>query len=311
MSAAPPQHQQLPQPLRVGLVGTGYWARETHAPGITAAAGAELVAVWGRDPVAAAGLAQAHGATAYHDVADLLADVDAVSFSVPPDVQADLATAAARAGKHLLLEKPIALDLDSGAALRDAVRDNGVAALVFFTHLFAPAVRSWLGQVRATAPWSGGHAVWLGSALCDDNPFNTPWRREHGGLWDVGPHAVAGLWHTLGPVTAVTVDSGEPDLTYLVLHHVGGATSTATLTITAPDAADGFALQLWGQGGRTELPIEQVDSREALTVAVTDLVELVGSGRREHPSDVAFGYDVLQVLASAQRQLDDAARGVR
>ena len=99
MSAAPPQHQQLPQPLRVGLVGTGYWARETHAPGITAAAGAELVAVWGRDPVAAAGLAQAHGATAYHDVADLLADVDAVSFSVPPDVQADLADGG-RAGRQ-------------------------------------------------------------------------------------------------------------------------------------------------------------------------------------------------------------------
>lgn len=293
-------------PLRIGLVGTGYWARETHAPGIAAAAGAALVAVWGRDPAAAADLAQAHGATAYREYADLLDNVDAVAYSVPPDVQAGLATTAASAGKHLLLEKPIALDLTAGAALRDAVRDNGVAALVFFTHLFTPAVRTWLDRVRDDAPWSGGQAVWLGSALCDDNPFNTPWRRQHGGLWDVGPHAVAGLWHTLGPVTSVTVDSGEPDLTYLVLHHVGGATSTATLTITAPDAADGFTLQLWGPGGRTDLPIEQVDSREALTVAVTDLVDLAGSGRREHPSDITFGYDVLQVLASVQHRLDEA-----
>ena len=50
--------------LRFGLVGTGYWARETHAPGIAAAAGATLAAVWGRDHAAASALAARYGGTA-------------------------------------------------------------------------------------------------------------------------------------------------------------------------------------------------------------------------------------------------------
>ena len=293
-----------PLPLRVGLVGTGYWARETHAPAIVAAHGAELVAVWGRDPEATASLAAAHGAQACSDYVDFLGQVDAVAFSVPPDVQDRMATQAAEAGKHLLLEKPISLDLGRGEQLLHAVRDNDVAALVFFTHLFTPAVRDWLSAVAATGRWFGGTAVWLGSALSDDNPFNTPWRRVHGGLWDVGPHAVAGLWHALGPVTRVTAESGGNDLTYLVLHHEGGASSSATLTLSAPDAADGFSLQLWGDAGRSELPIEAVDSSQALSIAIDELAAMAASGARDHPADVGFGYQVLQVLASAQHQLD-------
>ena len=296
-------------PLRVGLVGTGT-GRADARTGDHRCGGAEARRGLGARPRAAAA-SRSSRRDGVRRRRRPLADVRRGLVLGAAGRPGRPATAAARPGEHLLLEKPIALDLKLGRRpARHGPGQRRRRAGVLRPPV-RPRRRSWLGPVRATAPWSAGTRVWLGSTLCDDNPFNTPWRREHGGLWDVGPHAVAGLWHTLGPVTAVTVDSGEPDLTYLVLHHVGGATSTATLTITAPDAADGFALQLWGQGGRTELPIEQVDSREALTVAVTDLVELVGSGRREHPSDVAFGYDVLQVLASAQRQLDDAARDVR
>ena len=288
-------------PLRFGLVGTGYWARETHAPAIVAADGAELVAVWGRDNDAAAALAGQVGATALPDFDDFLARVDAVCFAVPPHVQVELALRSVAAGKHLLLEKPVALDLTDAEALLAAVRERGVAAVVFFTHLFTPAVRTWFDEVAAKGPWSGGHAMWLGSALSEENPFNTPWRRRHGGLWDVGPHAIAALSRTLGPVRSVTVDRGEPDLTYLVLHHEGGATSSATLTLSAPDAAEGFTLQLWGPAGRSDLPIDDVDSTEALTVAVTELIALVRSGAREHPSDLRFGLTVQQVLEQAAR----------
>src|SRR5439155_13758261 len=96
-------------PLRFGLVGTGYWARIAHAPALAATEGIELAAVWGRDPGAAAALAAEHGATSVDDIDALLAAVDGVAFAVPPDVQAPIAAAAARAGKHLMLEKPIAI----------------------------------------------------------------------------------------------------------------------------------------------------------------------------------------------------------
>ena len=51
-------------PLRCGLVGTGHWARITHAPALASTEGIEFAAVWGRNPGAARELAAAHGATA-------------------------------------------------------------------------------------------------------------------------------------------------------------------------------------------------------------------------------------------------------
>lgn len=294
--------------LRFGLVGTGYWARETHAPGIAAAAGATLAAVWGRDHAAASALAARYGgATGHDDFDDFLADVDAVSFAVPPDVQPALAMRAAAAGKHLLLEKPMALDEATGDQLVRAVESSGVAALVFFTHLFSPPVVAWFEEVDGDR-WLGGDAYWLGSALADENPFNTPWRRRYGGLWDVGPHAVVDLWRTLGPVVRVTAELGAPDVTHLVLHHESGVSSTSTLTLSAPDAADGFTMMLWGPRGRTRMPIDDVDSMTALTVAAEALAGMARTGRRDHRASVRMGSDVLHVLAAAQRQLDAGSR---
>jgi len=95
-------------PLRFGLVGTGYWAHIAHAPALASTEGIELAAVWGRDPRAAAALAAEYQAAPYEEIEAMLAAVDGVAFAVPPDVQAPIAAAAARAGKHLMLEKPIA-----------------------------------------------------------------------------------------------------------------------------------------------------------------------------------------------------------
>jgi predicted dehydrogenase len=289
--------------LRFGLAGTGYWARITHAPVLAATEGVELAAVWGRNPRAAAALAAEHGAAAYSDLNAFLAAVDAVAFSVPPDVQSSIAVRAARAGKHLLLEKPIALsDADAEEVVR-AVADGGVASVVFFTARFQPGVRAWLADVANGDRWDGGCAVWLGTAMEADNPFNTPWRREKGGLWDLGPHVVSLLWAALGPVVSVTADAGRGDLTCLVLHHDSGAASTATVTLSAAEAAGGFDLYLWGGRGRSAVPAEADDARLALRVAVTELAANARSGHLSHPCDVRFGRDVVHVLADAQRQL--------
>lgn len=85
-------------PLRCGLVGTGHWARITHAPALASTEGIEFAAVWGRNPGAARDLAAAHGATAHADLDEFLASVDAVVFAVPPDVQSQIAVRAARLG---------------------------------------------------------------------------------------------------------------------------------------------------------------------------------------------------------------------
>ena len=290
--------------LRFGLVGTGHWARIAHAPALASTEGIEFAAVWGRNRAAARALAAEHGTRAHDDIDAFLSDVDAVAFSVPPDVQSALAIRAAGAGKHLLLEKPIAISDAAADALVRAVRDSGVASVVFFTARFQPEVRAWLADVADRGGWAGGNAVWLGSALGAASPFNTPWRREKGALWDLAPHLVSLLWASLGPVVSVTADAGRADVTHLVLHHASGATSTVTVTLSATEAADYSELYLWGESGRSAAPAETDQPVRPLRVALTELAGQASSGQRGHPCDVRFGRDIGRVLATAQRQLD-------
>jgi predicted dehydrogenase len=293
--------------LRFGLVGTGHWARITHAPALASTGGIEFAAVWGRNAGAAAGLAADYGVTAHHDLGAFLDGVDAVAFAVPPGVQAPIATRAASAGKHLLLEKPIAISAADADALASAVEQARVASVVFFTARFQADTRAWLADVTATSGWAGGCAVWLGAAWQAGSPFNTPWRRDQGALWDLGPHVISLLWASLGPVRSVTARAGRADITHLVLGHENGATSTATVTLSAPDSAAFADLYLWGPAGRSVAPVETEQPVTPLRTALTELAANARSGQAGHPCDVRFGREVGRVLAEAQRQIGASA----
>jgi len=293
------------RPLKFGLAGTGYWARIVHAPALAATAGIDLTAVWGRNPRAAAALAGSYGCAGFSNFDAFIAEVDAVAFAVPPDVQASLAAKAAVAGRHLLLEKPIAISDRAADALVGAVEDASVASVVFFTARFQADVRAWLDSVSART-WAGGAAVWLGSALMADSPFNTPWRRDNGGLWDLAPHLVSLLWASLGPVRAVTADAGAGDVTHLILHHKGGTSSTVTVSIGASEAAACCEAYLWGEAGRARAPEPTQQPAEALSVALTELVANIRSGRTRHDCDAFFGHAIAGILSAAQVQIDAA-----
>jgi predicted dehydrogenase len=294
--------------VRIGLVGTGHWARIAHAPALASTDGVEFVAVWGRSLAAAEALAAehsahtAHSVTGYDDLERFLAEVDAVAFSVPPDVQAPIAVRAAQAGKHLLLEKPVALSLVEADALVTAVEQSGVASVVFFTARFEPEVRAWIAEVTAQDGWLGAACLLLSGALSGSSPFDTPWRREKGGLWDIGPHVISMLWACLGPVEAVTAVAGQADITHLILRHPG-ATSTATVTLSAPEQAAEASLLLWGEPGRSYMPATKDDVVTTLRTAVRELVKNAEAHIQDHPCDVRFGRDVVRVLEEAERQI--------
>lgn len=223
---------------------------------------------------------------------------------MPPDVQVPIATRAARAGKHLLLEKPIAISPADADTLADAVESAQVASIVFFTGRFQADVRAWLAEALAARGWAGGCAVWLGSAMRPGSPFNTPWRQEKGGLWDLGPHVLSLLWASLGPVRSVAADAGRGDITHLVLHHDTGVTSTVTVTLDQPQNAEFSELYLWGEPGRSVCPAETEDPVVPLRTALTELAANARSGQVSHPCDVRFGRDIGHILADAQRQID-------
>jgi predicted dehydrogenase len=276
-----------------------------HGPGLMAAEGVDLVGVWGRRPERARILATGLGAKAYADFEALLADVEAVAFAVPPEVQAELGLMAAKAGKHLLLDKPVAMTVAGAHVLRDAATEAGVASVVFFTDRFADTSRAWFRDVRAVEGWRGGWLRAFSSLQEQGNPFgSSPWRWESGALWDIGPHALSTLSAALGPVRSLVAVGGDGDLVTLVIRHESGATSTASLTLFAPPAAAEFEAAVWGDVGVSPMPVRPDGSpSDLLAIAAQELVESARSGE-PHEVDVAFGARIVELLAGAQTQID-------
>jgi predicted dehydrogenase len=289
--------------MRVGLVGNGHWARVTHAAGLISEPSVELSGIWGRDRAKTAAMAAQLGTVGYDEVDQLFADVEAVAFSVPPQVQAELALRAARAGKHLLLEKPIAVSVAEADRLAEAVTEAGVASVVFFTGRFDAGQRQWLEQIVQRSDWDGAAGFWLGSAFASGSPFDTPWRRDKGGLWDVAPHALAMLTGALGPIVEITARPGRRDLVHLILRHESGTSSSYAVSIDTPEAASEVSLKVWGVAGRSVMPALADDASHALARAARELAAAAQQPMPSHPCDVRLGRSVVRLLAEAERQL--------
>lgn len=285
--------------MRFGLLGTGYWAREVHAAALTAHPEVEFVGVWGRDRAKASGTAAAFGVRPYAEVDELLREVDAVAVALPPDVQAELALHAARAGKHLLLDKPLALTVDAADAIVAEVEANHLASVIFFTQRFQPTTTAVIDQALATKGWLGGRALYFGSIYGDDSPYaQSHWRKVHGGLWDIGPHALSLLLPVLGSVAEVSAMSGPRQTTYLTLRHAGGAVSTMALTLDSAPMAARTEVELHGESGWLPLPGFDGDAVASFTRAIS-LLLAAAKGER-HGLDVHFGRDVVAILAAAE-----------
>jgi predicted dehydrogenase len=290
--------------MRVGLLGTGPWALMAYAPALSEHPELELTGVWGRRPEAAASLAGAFGSRPYDDVDRLIADVEAVAIALPPSVQAPLAARAAGAGRHLLLDKPLAVTVEAAAEVVAATRRTGVSSVVFFTTRFGVDAAGWIDEQAATGGWFTARADWIGSVFADTpSPFaHSPWRRQKGALWDVGPHALSVLLPVLGDVEDLTAAAGPGDTVHLVLRHSGGASSTATLSLTAPSNAAGATVELRGKSGVSVLPRTIEGPVPALCRAADGLLAAAGGGG-PHPCDAAFGLRVVEILADAEERL--------
>ena len=221
-------------------VGYRPLGREDHAAAVAAHPEAELVAVWGRDLKKARAVAAPYGAAAYDDLETALSDVDAVAIAVPPDVQATLAVQAATAGKHLLLEKPLALRVGAADDVVRAAAAGGVASVVFFTSRYVPEVDAFLPEAVA-AGFGAARVTMLGSILGDDNPYrDSVWRYEYGGLWDLGPHALSLLLPVLGPIIEVSATAAPHGVTHVIATHVSGSVSTMALSVVSPSIQHEF-----------------------------------------------------------------------
>jgi predicted dehydrogenase len=287
-------------PLRFGLFGTGPWATAMHAPAIVAHPDAELVGVWGRDPAKAATLAQASGSRPFTDIDALLAEVDAIAVALPPDIQVEVAERAARAGRHLLLDKPLALTVEGADRVVAAADESTVASVVFFTSRFHQNVATMLRETAAAGGWQGSRTAHLTSIFQPGGPYaGSAWRKEHGGLWDVGPHALSQVLPVLGPVAEVSAMEGPRATTHLLLHHESGAVSTLSLSVDAPPAAALREVTFFGDQGVASVPNGEGERTAAFGVAI-DLLRAEIAGEK-HDLGVHFGREVVAVLAAAEQ----------
>jgi predicted dehydrogenase len=273
----------------------------------------DFVGFWGRRADSAQRAVDHVGAgKAFSDLDELFSQVDLVSIALPPDVQPNLAIRAAEAGKHLLLEKPLALDPTAARRVADAVRKRHVHSLVFLTYLFQPDVLAWLHKMstlaRKAGPWEGAIVSCAGGIGADDSPYrDSTWRWERGGLWDWGPHALSVLQALLPPITHLTGTRGVRDTANVILTHQTRATSYLMLTVTAPPGAEDSSVVVWGPGGRHRLDLPTGSLREAYGRAIGELQQAIVAGGEPSPEcdeataavDVLFAADA--TLAAAPR----------
>jgi predicted dehydrogenase len=190
--------------LRLGIIGTGLIVRGAHIPALRALSDEyEIVAVCSGHRENAEELAKEIGdSVAVADNATELLDrddVEAVDIATPIALNRPLAEAAAAAGKHIFLEKPIAANVKDGEIVAELGRQHGVVLLVAETHRYMKAYSTAreildsgeIGQPRVLH--------WDDMSLMDeDNGYSqTAWRQkpEHVGgyLSDGGVHAASSI----------------------------------------------------------------------------------------------------------------------
>ncbi len=129
--------------LGISVVGAGYWGPNLIR-NFRAADDWDLVAVCDLDVERAQRVLGARSGVDVHaDLADVLArdDVDAIAIATPARTHQDIALAALRAGKHVLVEKPLADSVSSGAAMVDLARSQGLVLMADHTYCYTPAVQ--------------------------------------------------------------------------------------------------------------------------------------------------------------------------
>jgi len=291
-------------PVAVGLVGAGPWARAMHARTLAAGPETRLTAVWARRPEAAAEVAAPYGAAVAGSPDELFDRCEAVAFAVPPAVQAPLAVRAARAGKALLLDKPLGPDLASAREVADAVTAAGVVSQMVLTKRYHSSTRAFLDRARGTQVY-GARSLYVHGALLGGE-FATGWRLEQGALLDLGPHLLDLLDAAVGPITTVR-SAGDPRRwTELTCEHASGAVSQASLSGSIPLARSRTRVELLGPAGELVWDSAGIDHEECWPVMRAEFAAAVRSGT-SGPLDAARGLRLQELLAAASG--DPAAAG--
>ena len=248
------------QKVRWGIVGPG-WIAAQFAKDLPLVAGAELAAVGSRSLQTAAAFAERYGfARAHGSYAELAADpdVDVVYVATPHALHLDAALLCIEAGKAVLVEKPITLDLASAARLVQAAHANDVFLMEAMWMRLNPAVR------RVAELIEEGAIGWV-SAIHADFGLQGPFEPEHrlrnpklggGALLDLGVYPINLAHLIMGNPSSVQswahlTPEGVDENTGVLLGWQPGAVAALTCSINGESRN---AASITGTDGRIDLP---------------------------------------------------------
>lgn len=247
--------------IRWGVIASGGIARRRTIPeGILPARNAELVGVFGRNQNTNAEVAREFGAHAAASLNELLAlDLDAVYIASPNHAHLEQTRRAAAAGKHVLCEKPLGLNVAEAKRIVQLCRRAKVHLGTAFMMRFHSQHQAALRLIQAGKL---GQPVFARAQLsCWYPPQPGAWRQipklaGGGALMDLAGHCLDLLEMFFGPVTAVscminhavhryrTEDSGA-----VLARFKNGATATVDTLFCIPDASSKNRLELYGTRG--------------------------------------------------------------
>lgn len=311
--------------VKVASIGLGWWGKEL-ARGAKAA-GIDLVSCYARTEETRREFAAELGCAAATSLEEVLADpaVDALLIATSHRSHRQLVEAAARAGKHVFIEKPLALSVGDARACMAAAETAGIVLQVGFQRRRHPAHREIKrlideGAIGDIETLEANHS--LPNRI---SPNAWRWEEEQsplGSMTSLGIHQIENFHYLAGPITRVGAVSRRgrsvsiDEATAMVFEFASGAVGTLTSSFFTPwrislavygtDGAafadrDGAALGYQARGERepTEIPLTETD---AVADQLADFAECIRNGTSPEVSGLE-GLAVVAVLEAAKRSV--------
>jgi predicted dehydrogenase len=248
----------MTQPLRVACIGMGWWS-DVLADAIKRSDKLAITACYTRSPDKRAAFAKKYDCRPAPSYDEVLADrgIEAIINTTPNDAHLETTRAAAVAGKHVFLDKPIANNVSDGRAITDICRQAGVVLALGYQRRRESHFRFVKKQIDQGR---FGKLVNAEANISRDRLGKidlSSWRYQAAGMpggvmLQIGIHYTDVLTYLLGPVKAVrghfaqlVLPGDNPDVASLILEHESGALST--LNASYASASEYYLMNIYGK----------------------------------------------------------------
>jgi predicted dehydrogenase len=326
--------------IRAAIVGLGRWGRSLVASVQGKSTQLRFVRAHTRTRASAEDFCRIHGVPLVDSYEELLADpdVDAVVLATPHSLHESQIIAAAAAGKHIHVEKPITLDRAGADRAVETARKAGVALAVGYCRRFHPSIvevrrRLVEGRLGAVVSIVAQHTTSTAQFVAPDNWRAAPEEAPGGALTAVGVHALdhmvefAGRVRDVRCVTSRAIPGPSDDTTTVMLRFHSGATGLIFCSVAT---STNFSFTLYGSKGMAEIskpnlqtlrfvptseqpptgpvvaPPDEISEHPSFDMLSAELTEFARAIRQRRPypvplDEVLHGMSVFDAIVQAAR----------